>query len=79
MVDEWNARVLTIHSVAGNAVMRKSFLAVGPGLWRIGQRILLVFVADEDSDAWRRLWSSSPVFPEGSLCTRPIQRGKWRR
>ena len=36
VVGEWDTCTLTIHSVAGNAVMRKGLLSVGPGLWRVG-------------------------------------------
>jgi hypothetical protein len=48
MIDERHACVLSVHTVAGNAVVRERLFAVGAYLWRIGQRILMIFVADED-------------------------------
>ncbi|HEU5350825.1 MAG TPA: hypothetical protein VFU55_04460 [Terracidiphilus sp.] len=47
MVDEWDTRILTIHSVTDDAIMRKCFLAVGPRLGRIAKGVLLALVAYE--------------------------------
>lgn len=48
MVDEWDASILSIHAMAGDAVMRERLLAVLPGFAAVGQRILLLFIADKN-------------------------------
>ena len=47
MVDKWDARVLSVHPVAGHTIMREGLLAIGPSLWGIGQRVLLALIADK--------------------------------
>jgi len=48
VVDEWDAGILSIHAMAGDAVMRERLLAVLPVFAAVGQRILLLFIADKD-------------------------------
>ncbi len=47
MIDEWDAGVLSVHAMAGDAVMRERFLAVLPVFVGIRQGVLLFFVADK--------------------------------
>jgi hypothetical protein len=48
VVDERNASVLAIHSVAGNTIVRERLFAITPGFAVIWKRIFLTLVADED-------------------------------
>ena len=48
MIDKGNARVLAIHPMTGDAVVRERLLAIGPGIGVRRQGILLVLVAYED-------------------------------
>ena len=48
MIDEWDAGILSVHAVAGDAVMRERLLAVLPVFVIVGQGVLLFFVADKE-------------------------------
>jgi hypothetical protein len=48
VINEGDAGVLAIHTVASNTIMGERFLTVIPGIFVIRQRILLALVADQD-------------------------------
>ncbi len=48
MIDEWDAGILSVHAVAGNAVMRESLFAILPVFVGVGLRVLLLLVSHKE-------------------------------